>query len=344
MKKSIALMLMAAFFCIILSKKSFCQESSYVQGSGTNNFIPKWTGANTIGNSVIYQDNRNYIGIGTDFPVEKFQIGDIWTFHDGGTKVIGYNFNYEDNSAKRIIDGPVAMLRLGDRRYDGDIFRALINFSVAADGTAGSTVLSNQYTDAMTIEFNWNDAGNPVGFIGINNKYPKTLLDIQNGWGDWQRFTTNNGNGFWSIHNSMEQDRLVISHESAQGERTYCMNFYNNGNICIGTNIQRSLLTVNGKITCTEVQVTMYGWSDYVFNKDYNLLPLDKLENYIIENRHLPDVPSETEVLKEGLDVGEFNSLLLQKIEELTLYVIELNKQNNELNKKLINLQEQINE
>ncbi|MCD4678846.1 MAG: hypothetical protein K8S00_00525 [Bacteroidales bacterium] len=68
-------------------------------------------------------------------------------------------------------------------------------------------------------------------------------------------------------------------------------------------------------------------WSDFVFNDDYELTPLDQIEKYIKENKHLPDVPTDTEVTKEGLKVGEMNAIMMQKIEELTLYLIEQNKQ-----------------
>jgi len=68
-------------------------------------------------------------------------------------------------------------------------------------------------------------------------------------------------------------------------------------------------------------------WSDFVFNDNYFLLSLTELENYIKENGHLPDIPSESYVKENGIDLGEMTSKLLQKIEELTLYVIDLNKQ-----------------
>ena len=70
----------------------------------------------------------------------------------------------------------------------------------------------------------------------------------------------------------------------------------------------------------------MKAWKDEVFKDDYNLLSINEVEKYISENGHLPDIPSEAEVMENGINVGEMNALLLQKIEELTLYVIELEK------------------
>lgn len=88
---------------------------------------------------------------------------------------------------------------------------------------------------------------------------------------------------------------------------------------------------LGGKLTATEIEVKLDVWPDFVFADDYQLKSLYEVENFIRVNRHLPNVPSEAEVLENGVNVGEISSTLLQKIEELTLYVIELNKQNDEL-------------
>ncbi len=87
----------------------------------------------------------------------------------------------------------------------------------------------------------------------------------------------------------------------------------------------------SGTVKCKEVLVTLEGWSDFVFDNDYKLMPLGELERYVNQNHHLPNVPSAKEVEQSGVNVGEMNALLLQKIEELTLYIIELQKQIDEL-------------
>jgi hypothetical protein len=85
------------------------------------------------------------------------------------------------------------------------------------------------------------------------------------------------------------------------------------------------------------VTLTSVTWWDRVFDENYSLLPLDSLTDFLLKNKHLPDIPSQDEVLSNGLDIGEFNSLLLKKIEELYLYIIEQQKQidilNNEIKK-----------
>ena len=111
-----------------------------------------------------------------------------------------------------------------------------------------------------------------------------------------------------------------------------------NGNIGIGIPNPQNKLDVNGTVHAKEVKVDMSGWADFVFHKDYQLPTLTEVERHIIEKGHLPNIPNTKEVTENGLSLGENQKLLLQKIEELTLYSIEQNKQlkqQTEINKKL---------
>jgi hypothetical protein len=101
---------------------------------------------------------------------------------------------------------------------------------------------------------------------------------------------------------------------------------YIQGSLGIGTTSPDQKLTVKGKIHAEEVIVDLAVPADYVFAKDYSLMPLHKVEQYVKTNSHLPDVPSATEIKDKGLSVGDMQNKLLQKIEELTLYAIEQNK------------------
>ncbi len=102
-------------------------------------------------------------------------------------------------------------------------------------------------------------------------------------------------------------------------------------------------LAVNGSAIFTQVVVKLYNnWPDYVFGDNYKLRSLNSLEQYINTNKHLPDMPSTEEMQKkDGEDLGEMNAKLLQKVEELTLYVIQLKKEIEKLedrNKKKENI------
>lgn len=84
-------------------------------------------------------------------------------------------------------------------------------------------------------------------------------------------------------------------------------------------------MAVNGTIRAKEIKVES-GWADFVFKKDYQLPTLKDVEKHINENGHLPNIPTEAEVKANGVNLGEMNTLLLQKIEELTLYIIKQEK------------------
>ena len=87
------------------------------------------------------------------------------------------------------------------------------------------------------------------------------------------------------------------------------------------------VLYVEGSIAARELKITSNNFPDYVFSKNYKLMPLKKLENYLIENKHLPDIPSLNSVnLNGGFEIGEMQTKLLLKIVELTLYIIEQDK------------------
>lgn len=88
-----------------------------------------------------------------------------------------------------------------------------------------------------------------------------------------------------------------------------------------------ALVQIFGKVACSElVIIDPIKWADYVFDKNYKLKPLSELERYYSVNKHLPEVPSEKEVADNGVNLAEMNVVLLKKVEELTLYVVELNK------------------
>ncbi len=117
-----------------------------------------------------------------------------------------------------------------------------------------------------------------------------------------------------------------------------------------GVTSYEDVLTINGdgitlgdgmgfQVSCSTCS---FPWPDFVFESDYDLLPLGELQSYIKKNKHLPEVPSAKEVEKDGIDLVEMNRILLKKVEELTLYLIDQNEQlekQSELIDQLINAQ-----
>lgn len=106
---------------------------------------------------------------------------------------------------------------------------------------------------------------------------------------------------------------------------------------------------VNGNVLAEEVQVMIYneadgtGWPDYVFAEDYKLMPLTELETTIEELGHLPGVPSAEEVEENGHALGKMDAILLEKVEELTLHLIEMNKEMKALRQKNQELENKLN-
>lgn len=111
-------------------------------------------------------------------------------------------------------------------------------------------------------------------------------------------------------------------------DETY-MSFLPNGNVGVGTDTPKEKFSVNGKIRAKEIKVEAAPgtWPDYVFSSDYKPKTLIELEAFIKLNKHLPNIPSAQEAEEKGVDLGEMNKKLLQKIEELTLHLIEKDKQ-----------------
>lgn len=132
---------------------------------------------------------------------------------------------------------------------------------------------------------------------------------------------------YWSKSNGQG---LIFDETSANGEEM----IIKDGNVGIGTRDLEHKLNVDGTIKARAVICTT-NWADFVFENDYKLRPLEEVERYIKENNRLPEIPAATEVQKNGISLGEANTLLLQKVEELTLYLIQINKENKVLQSEM---------
>lgn len=124
------------------------------------------------------------------------------------------------------------------------------------------------------------------------------------------KFRSVTGNGF-AFRNTPNLSDLVIITDNGMG--------INTNSIPYGFQ-----LAINGNTIANSVTVKLRdNWPDYVFNRKYQVMALPALKTYLGQNHHLPDVPTEKEVAEKGIDLGEMNKLLLKKVEELTLYLIE---------------------
>jgi hypothetical protein len=156
-------------------------------------------------------------------------------------------------------------------------------------------------------------------------------------WGNSLRLQRNIDNAVNSCYIDFGASETNVgsgSHELGFGvDNSEYMRISYGGNVGIGTTAPDAKLAVKGTIHANEVKVDLNGAvaPDYVFNSDYNLLSLEEIKTYIDKNKHLPEVPSAKEMEVNGVQLGEMNMLLLKKIEELTLYTIDMNKKLQEL-------------
>lgn len=176
-----------------------------------------------------------------------------------------------------------------------------------------------------------NSTTNDKAFIGLRKNgnthdFVQSIYDASNS--AWREFIYFNvGTQKYEMKNGVKD---------AEFQNTGNVIFNNGGGVVIGNTTVPSgvKLAVDGKITSTEVEVTLNAWPDYVFNEDYKLTPLSEVERFIKDNGHLPGIPSAQEVKENGLSLGEMNKNLMEKVEELTLYVIKLQKEVDSLKEK----------
>ena len=185
-------------------------------------------------------------------------------------------------------------------------------------------------SSGLTLYENWD---NVLSSQDNGNSYQ--LIGTYRGWDAKGIYLAgyNAGNAVASGTN-MATERVYIGNPSFNSN--YLSVNLLNGNVGIGTASTGSFrLAVEGKIGAREVRVTAASpWPDYVFSRSYKLSSLTSVEEYIKKNSHLPEMPSAQEVKDNGIELGNMNAKLLQKIEELTLYVIDLKKETTQLKKE----------
>jgi hypothetical protein len=196
-------------------------------------------------------------------------------------------------------------------------FVLLINYATSAQNTFPSTGYAGIGTLSPQAQLHIVQNDNQVSLI---------LQSSSAGWGSGMSFQNTAPAGkAWGIY-SNAYGALCVTDIAAQVDRIH---IGPNGNVGINTyniNDANNRLFVEGGIRARKVTVDQAQWPDYVFRKDYSLLPLDSVASYIQANDHLPGIPSADSVAKNGIELGSNQAALLKKVEELTLYVIELNR------------------
>lgn len=154
------------------------------------------------------------------------------------------------------------------------------------------------------------------------------------------------GNGFGhKIYARDPGNRTVLNIAARHNTSSWTdmVSLTSQGNVGIGIENPQAKLAVNGNILATEVKVkTNIAVPDYVFEPDYELATLQEVEAYVKEYKHLPEIPSAADIQRDGLDLVEMNLLLLKKVEELTLHLIEQGKDKVSLQNQVYDLQHRV--
>jgi hypothetical protein len=296
--------------------------------NGTANYLPKWTGTTLSLTSSIW-DNGTYVGVGTNVPKVKMHLHSIEMVTEGGggtgspqgpmgpmgVTTYAYSAFQITNAATTEIAESGLILKQVD--LNSQICAKSGNLTLNANG-GFSTSSTNASIDANTGALNLRGANllfhAQTGSFVFETPVGGNALTIAN-------------NGSVGIGMASPTEKLDITG-----------NIKCTGKIGVNTAIQSAYaLAVEGKmIISDEITIKIRtDWPDFVFNKEYSLLSLSDLEKFIKTNNHLPNVPSAKEVKNEGVNVSEMNAILLQKVEELTLYIINQDKKINELEKKI---------
>lgn len=169
------------------------------------------------------------------------------------------------------------------------------------------------------------------GNVGIGTTNPDASLVIKS---DHQQIKLGTGTNTSGYTFTIGANDDGVNFENNSGLRGF--NFKNiqgtllsitsGGSVGIGTPVPQSKLSVNGTVTAKQVKVTQTGWPDYVFDSAYILPSLSSITAFIKAEHHLPDIPSTKEIESRGLDLGDMQKKQMQKIEELILYIININK------------------
>jgi hypothetical protein len=279
----------------------------------------------TNSGNIILTPNGGNLGIGTLTPVSKLHVAGAV---GASPSLLIQNDSYNSTNTSGTVALQFGFANHGAAKIEA--FKQTVN-------TTGLNFYTEYGYNVSQLAMSITSTGN----VGIGTVASLNKLQIGSnpqGWNENDLVISNSSNSL-AIHNTSEHTYLYGSGDIAIRPGFGQMAVYAkaNGNVGIGTTTPDAKLAVKGAIHAQEVRVDLNGAvaPDYVFESDYSLMPLDELKTYLDTNKHLPEVPSAKEMEANGVNLKEINLLLLKKVEELTLYVIELKKRDEDQQKEM---------
>ena len=330
--------IITSFSLLLATTLAFGQQIGNGYAPATNDYtIPLlsglYSGVNTIGGIPDLSHNWNHLFVirhGNENNNNQLQIGSSYVEND---RLFFRKIASQDLSSRN-----PAWLELATRGGNTFVGDQIINGSVGIGTEAPNGLLDIRKTTL-------NAGGKSiVNIIGSTWSGDGAALVLNQLWND-RSYKTNIDN--FGSNQGMVGSGLRVQTSYWDGSKVETitpLTLTPVGNLGLGIINPKNKLDVKGTIHSQEVKVDMLDWSDFVFKKEYDLPTLAEVEKHIKENGHLEDIPSEKEVLENGINLGEMNAKLLQKIEELTLYMIDIKKENDQMKVKQLEFEKTINE